>query len=211
MDLGPCHSDDAAVLENRRRLRAFLPGDPHWLSQVHGAHVVTLDATARAGSCPEADAAVTAVPGIVCAIRTADCLPVIVADTAGACVGVAHAGWRGLAAGVLETTVTAVRALGATAQVAWLGPAIGPAAFEVGSEVRAAFVAHDPRAATAFVAGAPDKWFADLYALARMRLHDAGVAAVRGGGYCTRTDARFFSYRRDRDAGRMAALAWLEG
>jgi copper oxidase (laccase) domain-containing protein len=108
-------------------------------------------------------------------------------------------------------TVGALRALGGTAQVAWLGPAIGPAAFEVGSEVRAAFVAHDPRAATAFVAGAPGKWFADLYALARMRLHDAGVAAVRGGGYCTRTDARFFSYRRDRDAGRMAALAWLEG
>ncbi len=182
MDLGSCHPDDAAVLENRRRLRAFLPGDPHWLSQVHGARVVTLDAAACAGSCPEADAAVTAVPGIVCAIRTADCLPVLVADAAGACVGVAHAGWRGLAGGVLEATVAALRALGSSAQAAWLGPAIGSAAFEVGDEVRAAFVAHDPRAAAAFVAGAPGKWFADLYALARMRLHDAGVAAVSGGG-----------------------------
>lgn len=210
LDLGACRTDDAAVLENRRRLRAFLPGDPHWLSQVHGAGVVTLDAVTPAGACPEADGAVTTAPGVVCAIRMADCLPVLLADTQGACVGVAHAGWRGLAAGVVEATVAALRGLGSARQVAWLGPAIGPAAFEVGPEVRAAFVAHDARAAAAFVAGAPGKWLADLYTLAGMRLRDAGVETISGGEYCTRTDAaRFFSYRRERDTGRMAALVWL--
>ncbi len=154
----------------------------------------------------------TATPGVVCAVRTADCLPVFFADRNAKAVGVAHAGWRGLASGVLEATLDALGRFGArSVDVAtWLGPAIGPAAFEVGDEVRAAFVARDAAAAGAFTPGAPGKWYADLYALARRRLAARGVTAIGGGGYCTRTDeARFFSYRRAHDAGRMAALIWI--
>jgi len=146
----------------------------------------------------------------VCAVRVADCLPVLLADTSDRCVGIAHAGWRGLAAGVLEATVAAMREQGSARQIAWLGPAIGPAAFEVGDEVHAEFCRTDPGANDCFTAGAPGKWHADLYVLARRRLAAAGVNEVTGGGYCTRTDAeRFYSYRRDRDTGRMAALIWL--
>jgi YfiH family protein len=161
---------------------------------------------------PVADAAVTATRDVVCTVRTADCLPVLFADRNARAVGVAHAGWRGLAAGVLESTLAALQALGVAPGdiVAWLGPAIGQDAFEVGDEVRRAFVAHDPVAAAAFRAGAPGKWHADLYALARQRLAARGVHDVSGGGLCTRSDdARFFSYRRTHEAGRMAALIWL--
>lgn len=158
---------------------------------------------------PAADAAVTRTPGRVLAVLTADCLPVLFCDRAGSVAAVAHAGWRGLAAGVLEATVAATEVPPATL-LAHLGPAIGPTAFEVGAEVRAAFLAHDPAAAGAFVPNGPGKWLADLYSLARLRLAAAGVSAVSGGGLCTYRDSeRFYSYRRDGRTGRMAALVWL--
>ncbi len=199
--------DAAAVAENRRRLRAMLrlPSEPAWLPQVHGREVVQLP-----GAMPEAaDAAVTREPGIVCAVLVADCLPVLLAGCEGDRVGVAHAGWRGLAAGVIEATVAALGGDPARL-VAWLGPAIGPAAFEVGDEVRAAFIAGDAGAADHFRRGHAGRWLADLPALARRRLAACGVAGVHGGGDCTVADAeRFYSYRRDGITGRMAALIWL--
>jgi YfiH family protein len=205
----------AALAENRRRLDAFLPSPPVWLAQVHGARVAVLDApgvaAARAAP-PVADAAVTRERGIVCAVRTADCLPVLFADRAGTVVGAAHAGWRGLAAGVLEATVAALATLGGAPRdlVAWLGPAIGPAAFEVGRDVRDAFAASDPESIRSFAPAGDGKWLADLYALARRRLAAAGVHDVGGGGLCTVADAaRFYSHRRARDAARMATLVWL--
>lgn len=206
--------EPAAVAENRRRVRAALalPGEPLWLRQVHGTRVVAHEdaALADAPQGPEADAAVAFAPGRVLAIMTADCLPVAFTTRAGDRVGAAHAGWRGLAGGVLERTLDALRAPPSEV-VAWLGPAIGPAAFEVGAEVREAFVAADESAAVAFVPNARGRWQADLYALARLRLARAGVGAVQGGGACTHADAeRWFSFRRDRDAGRMAMLVWLE-
>jgi len=159
---------------------------------------------------PEADAAVTSTPGTVLAILTADCLPVVFAADDGGEVGVAHAGWRGLAAGVLERTVAAMHASPARL-MAWLGPAAGPQGYEVGEEVRDAFLAHDPRASDAFAATRAGHWRADLYALARRRLADAGVARVHGGGLCTIADPqRFYSHRRDRRTGRMATLAWFD-
>jgi YfiH family protein len=145
-------------------------------------------------------------------VLTADCMPVVMTDRRGSAVGIAHAGWRGLAAGVLEATVHAFAALGADRGnlLAWLGPAIGPAAFEVGADVYAAFCDNDPGAGAFFTAGCPGKWHADLYGLARRRLQDVGVASIHGGGECTYTDtARFFSYRRNRDSGRMATTVWL--
>ncbi len=212
MNLGRHTADDPArVAENERRLASFLPSPPVWLDQVHGAGVAVLDAHTAALRKP-ADAAVTRARGVVCAIWVADCLPVLFAERSGSAVGVAHAGWRGLAAGVLEATVTALDDLGATtdALAAWLGPAIGPAAFEVGADVRDALVASDAALAPCFAAHCDGKWLADLYAIARIRLAAAGVAQVSGGGYCTRTDAaRFFSYRREPASGRMAALVWL--
>jgi YfiH family protein len=213
MNLGSARAggDDAsAVAENRRRLRAFVPSEPVWLSQVHGTSVARLDGT-RAASPIVADAATTRVPGIVCAVLVADCMPVLLADRAGTVVGIAHAGWRGLAAGVVEATL---EQMGVAAEnvVAWLGPAIGARRFEVGADVHAAFVARDTGDARAFVAIGGGKWLADLDALARARLARAGVREIAGGGWCTHGDpARFFSYRRDRDTGRMAALLWLEG
>ncbi|MEO5699185.1 MAG: peptidoglycan editing factor PgeF [Casimicrobiaceae bacterium] len=213
LDLGGADEPDDAVCVNRARLRAFLPDEPHWLRQVHGTRVITIGAAAASApsAWPEADAAVTATPGAVCVVRVADCLPVLIADSHGRSIGVAHAGWRGLAAGVVEATVEALRALGSRNEVAWLGPAIGPDAFEVGPEVRDAFLAREPAAMAAFVAGAPGKWHADLYALARLALARAGVRAITGGGWCTRTDAaRFFSHRRHHASGRMAACAWIE-
>jgi YfiH family protein len=208
------HDDAQAVLENRRRLAALLPAAPAWLAQVHGANVAVLDpAAAAAARAPSADAAVTRERGVVCAVLTADCLPVLFADRRGRAIGVAHAGWRGLAAGVLGATVAALEALGAPARdlCAWLGPAIGPLAFEVGRDVRDAFAHADPGAVEAcFAPHAEGKWRADLYALARRRLAAAGVADVRGGGFCTwRETERFYSYRRARDTGRMATLIWL--
>ncbi len=209
-----CGDDPAAVAENRGRVGAFLPGPPVWLEQVHGCAVARLDALnvdAARRMPPIADASVTALPGVPCAVLTADCLPVLFADREGAGVGATHAGWRGLAAGVLEATVAALAGLGVPPGrlVAWLGPAIGPHAFEVGPEVVAAFCDRDPAAAAAFVAHPGGRWRADLYALARHRLASAGVVAVAGGGHCTFAEHdRFFSYRRERDTGRQAAFVW---
>jgi polyphenol oxidase len=197
----------ADVAANRARLRRQLPAEPGWLRQVHSARVVELGRDPN----PEADAAFTREAGQVCAVLTADCLPVLFCDRAGSVVAAAHAGWRGLADGVLETTVAAMQAPPGDI-LAWLGAAIGPQAFEVGDEVRQAFVAQHAEAASAFVPQpVPGKWLADLYRLARIRLNQAGVAAVYGGGGCTyRETETFYSYRRDGVTGRMAALIWLE-
>lgn len=198
--------DPAAVAENRRRLNRFLPGEPHWLEQVHGTAVYTVEA----GASRTADAAVSRTPGVVLAVLTADCLPILLCDIDGRVVGVAHAGWRGLAAGVIERTVQAMGVEGERL-LAYLGPAIGPRAFEVGEDVRAAHLDWDGAAAAAFAPGArPGKWLADLYGLARLRLSRLGVPAVYGGGACTFSEPeRFFSYRRDGATGRMASLIWL--
>jgi YfiH family protein len=200
--------DPAAVQENRRRIarRLALPSEPAWLEQVHGIDVADLDALAVAAP---ADASFTRTPGRVCAIQVADCLPVLLALRCGASVAAVHCGWRGLAGGVLEATLAA---WGAPADelIAWLGPAIGPADFEVGAEVRAAFVDADAHAAAAFAANARGRYQCDLFALARQRLAALGVSAVFGGGVSTHADKeRFFSYRRDGRCGRMAALIWV--
>ncbi|HMV17264.1 MAG TPA: peptidoglycan editing factor PgeF [Zoogloea sp.] len=208
LNLGTHVQDDPArVLANRAILRAQLPADPVWLNQVHGTTVV--DAAVVSGI-PDADAAIARASGAVCVVMTADCLPVLLCDRAGTVVGAAHAGWRGLHGGVIEATLAAM-GVAPHEVLAWLGPAIGPAAFEVGDEVRAAFVADDEAAASAFLPGAaPDKWLADLYRLACQRLARAGVTRVSGGGLCTVADRRrFFSYRRDGLTGRMASLVWL--
>lgn len=200
--------DPVTVHENRTRLRATLalPAEPVWLKQVHG--VVVVDA-AQGGAEPEADGAFAAQPGAVCAALTADCLPVLLCNRAGTKVAALHAGWRGLAGGVIEAGAKAMGIPG-NELLAWLGPAIGPMAFEVGPEVRATFVQHDAQATQAFRAAREGKYLADIYLLARLRLQGLGVAAVHGGGFCTVTErARFFSYRRDGDTGRMAALIWL--
>ena len=207
LNLGDHVGDDpAAVAENRRRVREALalPSEPLWLEQVHGTAVARFGEAVR----PRADASVALAPGQVCAVMVADCLPVLLADRAGTCVAAAHAGWRGLAAGVLEATVAALP-VDPAQLVAWLGPAIGPEAFEIGPEVREAFLAVDPEAADAFRPGTGDRWLADAYRLARQRLARAGVTDVHGGGLCTVSDpTRFFSYRRDGVTGRMAALIW---
>ncbi|MEN8108726.1 MAG: peptidoglycan editing factor PgeF [Pseudomonadota bacterium] len=205
------HVDDnpVAVRANRETLQQALglPGQPLWLQQVHGTAVVN---AATAGMSPVADAAYTSREGVICAVLTADCLPVLLTDTAGQCVAAVHAGWRGLAAGVIEAAARAMGRPGENLQ-AWLGPAIGPSAYRVGDEVRDAFMAHDPAAASAFRQGHDGVWFADLYRLARQRLADCGITAVYGGGYCSFTDSeRFYSYRRDGTTGRMATLIWLE-
>jgi YfiH family protein len=184
-----------------------LPAEPLWLRQVHGT--VCVDA-ARAAPGTEADAAVARGPGAVCAVLTADCLPVLLCDDAGTTVAAAHAGWRGLAAGVIESSV---RAMGLPGErlCAWLGPAIGPQNFEVGDEVRTIFMAHDPAAAQAFAPTAPGKWLCDIYRLARQRLAALGVHRVAGAEFCTvRQRDRFYSYRRDGVSGRMASLVWLD-
>ena len=200
------------VATNRLRLRRLLglPGEPMWLRQVHGTRCVELHGDETPGAI-EADAAWTREPGVVCAVLTADCLPVLLAEREGRAVATAHAGWRGLAGGVLEAIVAAMP-VPASRLEAWLGPAIGPHAFEVGPEVRAAFVDDDPGADAAFRPGTGDRWHADLYRLARRRLRALGVARVSGGGHCTVAEAdRFFSHRRDgAGAGRMATLAWIE-
>lgn len=205
--------DPAAVQANRALLRTRLPAEPVWLNQVHDVQVA--DAAGLVGSdhVPDADASFAQRPGVVCVVQTADCLPVLLCDAAGSVVAAAHAGWRGLAAGVLENTVARMRAAGAGDLMAWMGPAIGPNNFEVGAEVKAAFEQHDPRASSAFAArnGVPGKYLADLYRLARLRLQGCGVAAVYGGGRCTVQEAGdFYSFRRDRVTGRMATLIWLE-
>lgn len=205
--------DDAqAVGENRARLRASLafPAEPAWLEQVHGQRVVDLDRQTASGSLGPADAAVTRTAGRVCAIQVADCMPVLFTATDGSAVGAAHAGWRGLAGGVLEATLQAMK-LPPAKVLAWLGPAIGQAHFEVGDEVRAAFLAVDAGAAVAFAPNERGRWQCDLYALARRRLTSLGLHAIHGGGWCTYAEPeRFFSYRRDGRCGRMAALIWRE-
>lgn len=209
LNLGTHVGDDPAhVAANRALLRRRLPDDPGWLDQVHGA--VTVDAGSVATPV-RADASLARRPGVVCAVMTADCLPVLFCDRAGSVVAAAHAGWRGLLAGVLESTLAAMQVLPAELLV-WLGPAIGPARFEVGDEVRKAFLAKDAHAASAFVGGDSGKWLADIYQLARQRLQRAGVAHVFGGQYCTVSEPeRYFSYRRDGVTGRQATLIWLTG
>jgi YfiH family protein len=202
--------DDARAVEaNRKRLRDALglPNDPSWLEQVHGTRVLDLDRD----EVGPADGAVTTRAATVCAVMTADCLPVLLCDRAGTRVGAAHAGWRGLRDGVLPAAVAALRV--PPAQVlAWLGPAIGQASYEVGAEVRDAFVAREAAAARRFVPNARGRWQADLYGLARDALMAAGVTSVHGGGFCTFTEAeRFFSHRREAPCGRMASLIWLAG
>lgn len=187
-------------------LRALLPGEPAWLRQVHGTRVARLD---QVVSNPEADAAVTGTRNRVCAIRVADCMPVLLADESATAIGAAHAGWRGLSAGVIENTVQAMGIAGGKL-LAWLGPAIGPTVYEVGEEVRSAFLARDAAAAAAFSPSRPGHWLLDLYAVARQRLRACGVERIFGGGYCTYSEPeRFYSYRRDRTASRMAAYIWL--
>lgn len=227
-----CGDEPAAVEANRAALGALLglPSAPRWLRQVHGTGVVrfahppagaspgrdTPDAQAAHAVAqpplePEADAAATSTPGVVLAILTADCLPVAFAADDGSEVAAAHAGWRGLAGGVLEATLSAMRTP-VQRVVAWLGPAAGPRAYEVGAEVRDAFVSSDAATALAFAATRPGHWHADLYALARHRLAAAGLAPARvhGGGLCTLSDAsRFYSHRRDQRTGRMATLVWM--
>jgi len=184
-----------------------LPGEPCWLNQVHGADVV---AVGHFDKPPDADASIGQGPGHVCVVRTADCVPVLFCAKNGTEIGIAHAGWRGLAAGVIEATV-ATMAHPADELLAWLGPAISLAAYEVGAEVREAFVGGDPDAAACFVANDKGRWQADLYGLARRRLAVSGITAVYGGEFCTFTDTeRFFSYRRDTDCGRMVSFVALK-
>lgn len=195
-------SGDMARPGARRVLEDVAPEPPLWMRQVHGTKVV--DADARPAF-PEADAAVARRRGTVCAVLVADCMPVLLCDAGGSVVGLAHAGWRGLAAGVLEATLAAMK-VAAGDVIAWLGPAIGPKAYEVGDEVRAAFSGYE----SALTPARPGHWLLDLYAVARRRLAQNGVERIYGGDFCTYSDReRFFSYRRDRAEERMAALLWL--
>ncbi|MCG5510838.1 peptidoglycan editing factor PgeF [Ectothiorhodospira lacustris] len=208
-NLGLNNGDDPkAVIHNRRllRQRLGLPREPCWLHQVHGIRVVE---TSCCGDQPAADAVVAFAPGPPCVVMTADCLPVLFCDHAGTRVGAAHAGWRGLAGGVLEATV---EALGCPPGelMAWLGPCIGPGAFEVGDEVRAAFLQQDPGAHDAFAPSSTGRWLADLRMLARRRLSACGLRSIQAETACTFSDARrFYSFRRDGETGRMATLIWL--
>jgi hypothetical protein len=200
-------TDDAsqAIAANRERLRAALPREPKWLRQVHGSLVVEAD---ELNGLPEADAAVARRPQTVCAVLVADCIPVFLADRSGTTVAIAHAGWRGLAGGVIENTVLRMT-VAAEDLIAYLGPGISRHAFEVGADVRDAFLARDARAEAAFTPHTPGKWMADLFLLARQRLASAGIRQIHGGELCTYSDPqRFYSYRRDRATGRMAALIW---
>src|SRR5690242_789325 len=199
----------SAVDENRALLRQLLPGEPIWLTQVHGIDPVNIDDPAC--MLRGADASFTRQTGSVCAMLAADCLPILFCDRTGTVAGAIHAGWRGLAGGVIEQTLSNVRAERADL-MAWLGPAIGPSHFEVGEEVRGAFVQHNPNAAQAFIKhpSQADKWLANLFLLARQRLIEAGIREIHGGGICTFSNPeRFFSYRRDGITGRMAALIWI--
>lgn len=208
LNLGDHVGDNPLTVElNRMLLQPWLPGEPVWLKQVHGTVVVDAGLT----SCwPQADACITSTSGVVCVIMTADCLPVLLCNELGTVVGAAHAGWRGLCDGVIEQTVFSMNVPPQTL-MAWLGPAIGPLAFEVGEEVRAAFIARQPEASTAFVSVMNGKWLADLYQLARLRLSALGINRVHGGDLCTYTaNQRFFSYRREGTTGRMGTFIWIE-
>jgi YfiH family protein len=211
LNLGLHVGDDLlAVAANRHVLNSLLPCEPVWLEQVHGTEVVQAES---AGCRPLADACITRQKNAVCVVMTADCLPLLLCDQAGSVVGAAHAGWRGLAHGVIEATVAAMGESGEYL-MAWLGPAIGPQAFEVGGEVREAFLHHDPASAAAFtpshLTGGGGKFLADIYQLARLRLQALGLTQIYGGGFCTYGDQeRFFSYRRDGRTGRMATMIWM--
>jgi YfiH family protein len=198
--------DPQCVARNRAILRACLPAEPSWVKQVHGTTVID---AARAAPDAEADGVVTQDLGPVCAVMTADCLPVLLSDRAGKSVGIAHAGWRGLAGGVVENVV---QAMGVPPRelIAYIGPGIGARRYEVGEDVHKAFVDADPAAATSFVPRQDGKYLVDLQGLARQRLAAAGVAEVYGGEFCTASEGRFFSFRRDLTTGRMASLIWLD-
>lgn len=201
--------DPDAVQKNRALLKKELPSEPVWLNQVHGTTVV--DAADVSGA-PDADASFSAKANVVCLIMTADCLPVLLCDREGTVVAVAHAGWRGLAGGVLEKTVEKMKRQTDSEIMAWLGPAIGPAAFEVGDDVRDVFVRKNSRMNSAFIPGkdTSGKYLADIYSLAKMTLNEMGVIDVSGGGFCTFTDKkRFYSYRRNGVTGRMATGIWM--
>lgn len=202
--------DNQIVCNNRSVLRQALalPAEPRWLRQVHGTVIAELGPLPGPGE-PEADAAVSHLPGTVLAILTADCLPVLFCDDEGSTIGAAHAGWRGLAAGVLEETVAQMQRP-ATHLMAWLGPCIGAASYEVGEEVRKAFTHHAAAADAAFTPTCPGHWLCDLAVLARQRLQAVGISRIYGGGFDTRSDARFYSYRREgARSGRFASLIWL--
>lgn len=207
LNLGEHVGDDPLlVASNRQRLNRFVPTEPVWMRQIHGTKVID---AAEAGCLPEADAALARTRDSVCCVMTADCLPVLLCDREGTVVAAAHAGWRGLMQGVIEATISHMQVPPAEL-LAWLGPAIGPQAFEVGDEVREGFINRQADAAQAFIAHAEGKWLADIYLLARQRLQAAGVSQIHGGQFCTYTDStRFFSYRRDKVTGRMASLIWL--
>lgn len=195
-----------SVNRNRQMLNRYVPSEPVWLNQVHGTRVV--DAT-LAGCAPDADAAFAKAAHAVCVVMTADCLPVLLCDESGTVVAAAHAGWKGLLAGVIEQTV-AVMQTDARQLMAWLGPAIGPQAFEVGDEVKEAFVSADAEAAQAFRPHVAGKCLADIALLGKQRLNRLGIERIYGGNFCTYTDEkRFFSYRRDGVTGRMASMIWL--
>ncbi len=212
LNLGTHVNDNLADVEcNRALLRRHLPGEPSWLKQVHGTLPIWVDQTATVT--PEGDAVLSRKQGAVCAVMVADCLPIFLCDTAGTTVGIAHAGWRGLAGGIIEQSIAAM-AVDHNQLMAWLGPAIGPDYFEVGADVYEAFVQQDAQAMQAFVpkhSSHEKKWLADIFLLTRQRLTSIGITEIYGGGICTFSDpARFFSYRRDGETGRMAALIWLE-
>lgn len=211
LNLGYRADDDTnAVTQNRALLDRHLPQSPKWLTQIHGTKVV--DADTLTGS-PQADASVARNVNTVCAIMIADCLPVLFTNRNGSVVAAAHAGWRGLSGGIIASTVKTLAVAGAQPAdlMAYIGPGIGPDAFEVGADVYAAFTANDTHAANAFKPHLPGKWLADLFMLTRRALGRAGITQVYGGGQCTYSDPkRFFSYRRDKVTGRMAALIWRE-
>jgi len=208
LNLGDHVGDEPLNVErNRILLNTLLPSEPVWLEQVHGTLVVNADV---ASCLQQADACIARHRASVCVVMTADCLPVLLCDMQGSVVGAAHAGWKGLAAGVIEATVQAMN-VAPQNLMAWLGPAISRQAFEVGDEVRATFVSAQPQSASAFTPGQHGKWLADIYALARLRLNALGITQIYGGDFCTyRERERFFSYRRDGVTGRMGTFIWIE-
>lgn len=199
--------DGLKVAANRQLVSPYVPTEPLWLNQVHSTVVVD---GATASCLPDADASFARANSVVCTAMTADCLPVLLCDESGTVVAAVHAGWRGLCDGVVEAAVAAMQTPPKNL-MAWLGPAIGPDAFEVGIEVRSAFISHDKKAGLAFKLVAEDKWLGDIYLLAKQRLNKLGIERIYGGGLCTHTDqARFFSFRRDGATGRMASMIWLD-
>ena len=210
MNLADHVGDDPERVSNNRALlrqKFNLPAEPNWLQQVHGCQVAACGSSAAP---VEADAVVAEQPGQVCAVMTADCLPLLICNDSGSRVAAVHAGWRGLAAGVIEAALDRFDEPGESLLV-WLGPAIGPDRFEVGDDVRELFLNSGQAHETAFKPGAPGRWLADIYQLARVRLMERNIGFVGGGDYCTVTDEkRFFSYRRDGSTGRMASLIWID-